>query len=95
MALIKDLTGKTFGRLTVIKEAGRSKGKQVLWKCRCRCGKERIVHGVDLSRGRTKSCGCFGQNQASMRAEFVEDIIKVFTKFQNRFLETRGRKKRR
>ena len=93
MPRIKDLTGQTFGRLTVIKQAGRYGDGKVLWKCRCECGKERIVHGVDLSRGRTKSCGCFGRNQASIRAEFVEDIVKVFIKFQKKFLDTRGRRR--
>ena len=92
MEKIKDLTGKTFGRLTVLKQAGRNKGKQVLWKCRCKCGKERIVVGVDLSRGKTKSCGCFRRNHALVKEEFVEDIIKMFTKFQKKFLDTRGRK---
>lgn len=35
-----DLTGKVFGRLTVIKEAGRN-NSSLLWLCRCECGVEK------------------------------------------------------
>ena len=37
-----DLTGKVFGRLTVIKEAGRN-NSSLLWLCRCECGVEKII----------------------------------------------------
>lgn len=53
-----DITGKRFGKLVVIEEAGRTVGKQVLWLCRCDCGKEPIVRGVCLRNGHTTSCGC-------------------------------------
>lgn len=53
-----DLTGKTFGRLAVIAEAGRSNTGKVLWRCRCECGNETTVIGGDLRSGRTASCGC-------------------------------------
>lgn len=49
----EDLTGQTFGYLTAIEHVGRG-----MWKCRCVCGKEKIVGRLDLKRGRTKSCGC-------------------------------------
>jgi hypothetical protein len=52
------LTGRRFGRLVVIKEAGRCKYGQVLWECRCDCGKTTIVLGNSLQRRLTKSCGC-------------------------------------
>lgn len=53
-----DLTGKKFGRLTVIEEAGRSKQKAVKWRCKCECGNETIVVSFSLRSGDTKSCGC-------------------------------------
>lgn len=52
-----DLTGKTFGRLTAIEEAGRA-NKYVLWRCRCACGKESLVRSSALARGEVQSCGC-------------------------------------
>lgn len=53
-----DLTGKRFGRLVAIKEAGRTKNKAVLWECKCDCGKTTIKQGYNLVSGHTKSCGC-------------------------------------
>lgn len=53
-----ELTGERFGRLTVIKEAGRTKDKQALWLCSCDCGNEVVVRGSCLANGHTQSCGC-------------------------------------
>jgi hypothetical protein len=59
MWVLIDLTGQTYGRLTVLERAGSAKHGQALWLCRCQCGKESIVQGSDLRRGQTKSCGCW------------------------------------
>ena len=53
-----DLTGQRFTRLTVIKEAGRSKTRRVLWECLCDCGQVKISTSEGLRTGVTKSCGC-------------------------------------
>jgi hypothetical protein len=53
-----DLTGKRFGRLSVIRESGRDKHNKPLWVCLCDCGEERTILGNSLSRNKTKSCGC-------------------------------------
>lgn len=52
-----DLTGKQFGRLTVIGQNGKRHG-HIMWQCRCTCGKEVEVNGQDLRKGLVKSCGC-------------------------------------
>ena len=61
-----DLTGKTFGRLSVIEKSGNSGGKS-LWKCACLCGKEVVVRGVHLRQGRQVSCGCYRSENTSKR----------------------------
>lgn len=55
-----DLTGKPFGRLTVIKRAdANSPTGEPLWVCRCCCGVTGFeVRGCALRNGNTKSCGC-------------------------------------
>lgn len=53
-----DLTGKKFGRLTVIKYFGKGKYKALRWECQCECGGKSITLGKDLRKGTTKSCGC-------------------------------------
>ena len=60
----EDLTGKKFGRLTVIKQAEDyitpNNSKIAQWLCKCDCGNEIVVRGVSLTRAKnaTKSCGC-------------------------------------
>lgn len=58
MGKLIDITGQKFGRLTVIEMAGRSKSGRVLWRCKCDCGNEKIVKGVELRKGCVCSCGC-------------------------------------
>lgn len=53
----KDLTGKRFGLLVVLREADNRSGR-ALWVCRCDCGKETSVRGGNLKRNHSKSCGC-------------------------------------
>lgn len=56
----KDLTGKTFGRLTVLTQAERSKTGFRRWVCRCQCGKiTSPIQGANLQNGHTQSCGCW------------------------------------
>ena len=54
---IEDLTGMTFGDLTVIKFAGRAKDNKPLWECICSCGKSHITKAKYLKNGDCKSCG--------------------------------------
>ena len=54
-----DLTGKVYGRLVVVEEAGRNSKGKILWKCKCNCGNETIVIGENLKSGATQSCGCY------------------------------------
>jgi hypothetical protein len=53
-----DLTGKKFGKLTVLQMYGRDKNNVIKWLCKCECGNETIVYGEVLKNGRTQSCGC-------------------------------------
>lgn len=60
---MKDLTGKHFGKLTVIEDSTyRNGGKHVLWKCQCDCGNITYVRTSDLIQNRIISCGCVKQS---------------------------------
>lgn len=61
MGKLNDLTGKRFGRLTVIKKIGAAKNRQILWLCKCDCGKEKIIIGSSLKNGYSTSCGCYAK----------------------------------
>lgn len=52
----KDITNKTFGKLTAITYEKR--GKATYWKCLCECGKITYVRLSHLTGGTIQSCGC-------------------------------------
>lgn len=62
------LNGQTFGRLTVIGEAARTKPKVRRFMCRCECGSYSEVDLDKLRSGSTRSCGCLRNRQASNRS---------------------------
>lgn len=73
---VKNLQGKTFGRLRVISQDGwyitPSTGKKnAYWTCECICGKRTKVRSYGLISGSTSSCGCYRIEQ-----------IKKFTRKQ-------------
>jgi hypothetical protein len=63
-----DRTGLKFGRLTIIRFAEKRKG-EMMWWCRCDCGKEKAVRFKDLKRGMTKSCGCIKKERCLVMAK--------------------------
>lgn len=68
MSELIDMTGKKFGKLTVIERVANNSQNRAVWKCLCDCGKEVEVNGSYLRIGHTKSCGCI-----------VTDRIKDFS----------------
>lgn len=55
-----DLTGKRFGRLTVVERANKpGEGSSPTWLCKCDCGNTKIINGKSLRNGTTVSCGCW------------------------------------
>ena len=57
---LRDLTGRIFGRLTVVSKEGNSK-----WLCQCDCGNMTICQGSSLNGEKTKSCGCLRRERRS------------------------------
>ncbi len=55
--VVEDLTGRRFGRLTVLERAPNT-GSRTCWLCRCDCGRQTTVNAHDLKAGRILSCGC-------------------------------------
>lgn len=52
-------SGRKFGRLTVVRSAGKSpRSGHSLSLCRCECGTEVVVQNARLLSGHTRSCGC-------------------------------------
>lgn len=79
MGKSNDLTGKKFGKLTVVKRGddyvSPSGAKRVQWLCKCDCGNENLilVAANNLTSGHTKSCGCL--NDVSPRFKDITGEI--------------------
>jgi len=84
----KDLAGKKFFRLSVVELAGKNRGGKYLWKCRCDCGKYKIIVGGNLSCGAVKSCGCLRNERitASCKTHGMtgERFYKIWRGLNNR-----------
>lgn len=78
----QDLTGKTFGRLTVIAYAGSVQspnGKNIpTWMVRCECGNEKIIRGVSMKSKKTISCGC-ARKERSLKSVTTHNMSYTYT----------------
>lgn len=78
MGRIIDLTGKRFGRLTVIERDYETQKKKhsngTYWKCKCDCGNETSVASGNLKSRKVKSCGCL----------YIENSLKQVSNLINR-----------
>ncbi|KKK55245.1 hypothetical protein LCGC14_3076500 [marine sediment metagenome] len=64
MPNVIDLSGQTFGRLTVRGMSARRSSGHVHWSCECECGAIIDVRSVSLRDGITQSCGCLRRERA-------------------------------
>lgn len=75
----EDLTGRRFGRLTVLyRAADKVQNNGAIlpqWHCKCDCGNETDVLQVTLKTGGTKSCGC-------LRKETAYHTLKRYNQFK-------------
>jgi len=83
--MLIDLTGKTFGRLTVVCR-GKTKrrnggGTEVSWRCKCSCGNDHEVAGRALRGGESKSCGCKPHGKP---ATIQATINEIFSQYRTR-----------
>ena len=58
-SLKHNLTGRKFGRLSVLGYVGRNRFDHAQWLCRCECGNETVKTTSSLVSGRTVACGCY------------------------------------
>lgn len=94
MSKVKDITGKKFGRLTVLGPAPRpknSKSTNKFWLVLCDCGNQKIVDGYNLRSGHTKSCGCIRirrvkevpQKRGKCKTKLYKSKTKLYMAYQN------------
>jgi hypothetical protein len=61
----KNELGNRYGRLLVIDSHTNDKFGNKQWLVKCDCGNEKVVVGMNLRKGLTKSCGCIQKAWAS------------------------------
>lgn len=66
---INDLTGKRFGRLTVLRKSQRKSSGQYYWVCQCDCGKIKEIIHSSLTQGTALSCGCLLRESVSKKQQ--------------------------
>jgi len=84
---MKDLTGLKFGRLKVIKYSHKDE-KNSFWKCRCDCGKIKIISKCNFKS--VKSCGCL---KKEINHGLSEDPLYGIAKDQKSRCENKNDKK--
>lgn len=63
---VMDLTGSKFGRWTVICRVPNKSVGRVRWSCLCDCGVRKEVNGCFLLSGKSRSCGCYNREVATI-----------------------------
>ena len=61
---MKNLVGQRFSHLLVTEMLESRSGGQVVYRCHCDCGKEKVIRSNNLRSGNTKSCGCLNATSA-------------------------------
>lgn len=65
-----DLIGSKFSRWTVLKH-DHQQGCKIYYLCRCDCGAEKVVRKDQLTRGISKSCGCWKKEVAAAQLKRI------------------------
>ena len=80
MAKNLDLTGKKFGRWSVIKkQERRGLYGSVPWLCQCDCGVQRDIVASTLVDGRSRSCGCWKSEKARTHGKSRTAIYELWS----------------
>lgn len=84
MQYVEGVTGKVFGRLTVLEFVG-FREKRSFWRCRCECGQEAVVQYSNLISGHTKSCGCLQRTMWKENLKLIDGTsVTLLESMKNR-----------
>lgn len=87
MYILKDLSGKSFARWTVLgpwKKRRHGMSNYTVWECKCECGTIKWVISAMLTNGGSRSCGCLQREivaEASKSRRLPRDVIAQKSRF--------------
>ena len=91
MSKLIDLTGKVFGRWTVIKkDVVRNRNKNLRWICRCDCGAVKDVNGKTLKNGGSTSCGCYRREVVTSHGMKHTRFYRIWRGMKQRCYDTKA-----
>lgn len=70
------MIGRRFGMLTVLARASLPGEGPIMYRCRCDCGRERVVRGGNLRMGQQRSCGCVRSHEP-LKPAVVKQIASL------------------
>ena len=73
---VKNIIGQRFGKLIVLQQSKKRRGRNVFWTCRCDCGNICEVCSSELLNGDTQSCGCLSRNNSSHGELKIIQLLK-------------------
>ena len=68
----KNIAGQTFGYLTVLEPTGEKYRRDLVWQCRCQCGRELCYPATRLLTGNTLSCGCLKTRHMQRANKYID-----------------------
>lgn len=81
-----DLTGKKFGKLTVLCPTEERKCGYIVWHCRCDCGNEINVDYRKLMRGTANDCGCVSvKARRDLRGQRFGKLLVLYETDQRKY----------
>ena len=78
-----DLTGRRFGKWTVVGRSPNGVGGHAMWLCRCDCGREKIVWGLNLRHGYSSGCQIC-QNRITKHGQWQTPLYGTWENMINR-----------
>lgn len=84
-----EMIGKKFSNLTVVSEGDRGKKGDILWNCKCECGRVKQINGHSLRKGLSKSCGCLKMKANGLS---THPIYRVWVRMKERCLSPNNKK---
>jgi 5-methylcytosine-specific restriction endonuclease McrA len=86
-----DITGQKFNRLLVLEHAGRDSTNKTQWLCLCDCGNTKVITGLNLKNGNSKSCGCRKHLVGKENPRTITDINRIKERKRSLAIDRRWR----